>query len=130
MVPTARVQARRGITDAVRRDGIDAASLHGAVPVSIAQQDGDRVSGDRVLTHVPIPGDAVVATGTSLRGKLFVVGVHWRSRGWVYAASRVVLTDGSGDVLLASPWRDGAWDGDSVLRGDFDPDLPPATNTA
>ena len=124
-----RVQARLGIADIAERDGIQSARLHAVNPP--AEQEG---AGDRICTNVPLPDEAAIVTGLSLRGQVNVQAVRWRSEGWAAKVHRVMILDWDGErfstPIAASPWAPGAWGGDSVLSKDFDPGLPPEANPA
>lgn len=117
-----RVQARNDVAQLVKRDGEDVAMRHGRV------EPDEGVAGDRILSVVKVPTDAVVvADGAVKYGQaLNVMALHARHAGWMIIKHRVALVDeASGTVLMATPWGDGAWGGDSTLSAKFDPGLPP-----
>ena len=122
-----RVQARLGITALVERDGRESARLHAVNPP--ANDDG---AGDRICANVPLPDEAVIVSGLSLRGQVNVQTIRWRSEGWAPKVHRVMILEWGGErfsaPVAASPWAPGAWGGDSILSKDFDPGLPPEAN--
>ncbi len=128
-----RVQAREGVIGMVQREGATAAGLHGQT----SPQEGAE-TGDRVVTNVPLPWDAVIVTGDSVPAAtaLSVQGIHWRSEGWCYKVHRlVVLPEGDrfAEPLWATAWAEGAWAGNAVLAraaADADLGLPPEANPA
>ena len=126
---TVRVQARLGIAAIIERDGRQSARLHAVNPP--AEGEG---AGDRICANVPLPDEAVIVTGLSLRGQVNVQVIRWRSEGWAPKVHRVVILEQDGErfttPVAASAWAPGAWGGDSVLSKDFDPGLPPEANPA
>ena len=120
-----RVQAKVGVVEAVRHDGVEAAEIHGKEPPEPGAE-----SGDRIVTNVALPADAAIfSEGSVPNGLLAVQGVHWRSRAWACQSSRIVLMQ-EGKVALATPWHDGEWLGDSILSDEHAGAGLPATASA
>ena len=124
-----RIQARQGVVEFVRRDGVRAAEQHG----QNAPTEAD-AAGDRIVTNVRLPEGAVIVSGGGLpRGLLVVQSVHGRSQAWAPLSSRVAVMGEDGSAVVASAWSDGAWGGDSVVRAapsNGHGDLPPTANPA
>ena len=122
-----RVQAIGDVAKVVQRDGEAVAMRHGV------KTPEDGVSGSRIVSMVNVPPEAVIVTGASVEKntQIVVAMLHAKHAGWLIIKHRVMLTDSvTGETLKASPWDDGAWDGDCALSEHFDPDMPPEANAA